>query len=490
MEEVDNFLNDHFRATSVLYTPPFVIINYDPDVTGPGWLPTTVGGLLPICRDDNNTNFKSHLGKIGCGKETYVDYRSWGKICRVEGPTASQLAELAGEFFSDCEALSFYDGTLIVELPLSTNEEFERKLMHLPSEYNGFPFLVEWHNGPLFANELRKRVITPNPSGYITKKDNQGITSKELKRQHNTDYLALENKIYPRVILTSLTDKGEADSHVSAGIIVRKGEEVRLTGSFHNWQDQYNKKPNLLGKDTPEAIAWYGATQGTPGTPIGYVRERIGLTDIVLIKMDGGIDFNNNFMEFEATAKKILPSVDIKRNDLFFMDGFTRGKQQLLARGRRVTFKTKVIQMPDGSNRPQKFQPQKHLDFEQGIYASTTPTMVRSDQPRLRARCCGSVLVRALKAGDRGPRKQTLMVGEVAKIFHWADGGDPDNAGYYLCTADSFDDLAKEGWSVWRDYEADDENQLEAGKEGQEKEAEAGTSSEEEESPRKRRRVA
>ncbi|KAK4227818.1 hypothetical protein QBC38DRAFT_184103 [Podospora fimiseda] len=182
--------------------------------------------------------------------------------------------------------------------------------------------------------------------------------------------------------------------------------------------------------------------------------------------------------------------MDIKRNDLFFMNGWP-----FVNWGSNSCWYVAAVQIPDGSNKSQR-----HIGFEQGIYTSTAPTVMQSDQPRIQvtAKCCGSVLVRALKAEDQCEAnredfvKQTLMLGEVAGIFHSTEGSDPDNVGYYLCAADGFDDLVKDGWSVWRDDEADDdENQLEAGKEDQKKEAEAeaGTSSEEEEPAKKRRRA-
>ena len=69
-------------------------------------------------------------------------------------------------------------------------------------------------------------------------------------------------------------------SSVTASVLIEKGEERRLTYSFHNWENQYEKYKDTFSQANANAQQNFKVVQGDPSTAVGFVRERISNTDI------------------------------------------------------------------------------------------------------------------------------------------------------------------------------------------------------------------
>ncbi|KAK0701465.1 hypothetical protein B0T21DRAFT_417174 [Apiosordaria backusii] len=476
---VEAYLRDKFGVYAIGHFDPFLVLAFESVIAGPGKLPHTIGGFVPVWDPDGDAFFWPIIADDGGGETQRLDAASYDHMDRIQGPTKEQVAELANTLFFDmeAEAITFYAGTLIIELPKIDQATYEEKLIKLPRFYECFPWHVQWHNGPLVSGEgplvsgegplvsgegplvsgeARAREKKPDPTQLITVKNDDGEEYLRCKEEDDTDYIATDGKFYPGALVSSLDKKGQAYGHVSAGVLVRKGTERRLTASYHNWEDHCEKKPELFGMDCPEAQQFFRAAQGDPGTRFGYLHERIGKSDIGLVKMDVGVIFENKFMEFDASAKTFLEGKKIKLNDKFVIDSYPTGKQYLTAVGFRNILGGRRRGRHSEFHKSQKADPSKlpsddvaYVTLEQGMYA--TDTIKMGKEPHMRARACGAVLVRCgIAAEPKTPETTILARGEVAGMLHYADiiPAYETSAKKLICYADSFDPLINEGWTI------------------------------------------
>ncbi|KAK4165651.1 hypothetical protein QBC43DRAFT_287823 [Cladorrhinum sp. PSN259] len=154
---MENHLIKTFGVDGIFYSEPFIILSYDPKIAGPGELPLSVGGLIPIWRPDvyGNADFWPWLGCFGQGEGVTLEGDRWHSIDIMQGPTFEQLRELADELFTECEALTFHTKTLVVELPRMSEDDFIKRLQTLPEYIRGLPFVTQYHNGPVVGRETR-----------------------------------------------------------------------------------------------------------------------------------------------------------------------------------------------------------------------------------------------------------------------------------------------------------------------------------------------
>ena len=239
---------------------------------------------------------------------------------------------------------------------------------------------------------------------------------------------------FPGTMLSS-----NAGNSVSAGILVRKGNQNCLTVAFHCWSEEYKHFAAKLGDS-----AYFQVTQGSlnDGTNVGYVAERVGATDIGLCKLLPDMSFENRFLEMDITAKKLLRSDDIKFGDLFQIDSFVVGLQQLECLGKRIR--------AEGGREKQLIGKQEYLPepgvygaVVQGIYATSAPEI--SGKPQIREGVCGSALVRATRANEK---ENVLSNGEIGGFMHWSDLRVKSQASTLLCFCDALDELVDAGWHV------------------------------------------
>lgn len=88
-----------------------------------------------------------------------------------------------------------------------------------------------------------------------------------------------------------------------------------------------------------------------------------------------------------------------------------------------------------------------YIELRQGIYATNEPKI--PTQPKVREGACGAVLIRCRqRSNPLRALDSVLKDGEVAGFMHFADLQSKGNLDNLLCYADSFDELASEGWGV------------------------------------------
>jgi hypothetical protein len=163
------------------------------------------------------------------------------------------------------------------------------------------------------------------------------------------------------------------------------------------------------------------------------------------------IEFRNEFMEIDARPKKFLPLEKLQIGDHFMIDSFVTGKQRLACVGVRLLMERRER----ARGHPHLIGPESllppdenlYIALRQGIYATNEPMIPK--QPKIREGVCGAVLVRC-HAKDEISRtlKSVLQDGEVAGFMHFADLRSKWDMSTLLCFADSFSELASEGWTV------------------------------------------
>jgi hypothetical protein len=371
--------------------------------------------------------------------------------------------------FPDALAVSYINFQLFVELEEVDLDEHIKRLEFLPQEIADCEVALRYHNGSLNGREL-KRLKEPNPTMLDGDYD-------------DTDYVKDHGCFYPGAMLSS-----KNNSLISAGIQVQKEDDVRLTVAIHCWDNQLNSGVTLGHED-------YNIKQGdwAEGTVVGTVTERIGTTDIGLARIHK--PFTNRFLDLNGSATRLVHSNEItKINDVFWIDSFVTGPQQLSSNGIRV------LKAGGGSNglfgpKNQLPEPGKYIELFQGIYATSTPEI--NTFPKIREGVCGAAVLRsrpklegkkqeksrtpsAAPLADQSappslstPKKETPsnespsmssskksatprkiqitgeeITGEVAGFMHWADVQSVYNGGRLLCFVDVVNGLIEDGWKL------------------------------------------
>lgn len=254
--------------------------------------------------------------------------------------------------------------------------------------------------------------------------------------------------------------KGNIEFSATAGILLERNGQQCLTCSWHLWEKLAAKHAATLGSDHP--LSKVTVYQSDTLTPVGTVTERIGQTDIALIKLHDGVNFRNESLGTGFVPRCLALGSDIKYLDNFEIDSFTTGKQKLGLVGVRV----KVAREP-GSEHPDIMAPANsddrlpvpgvYIHASQGIRGMDEPEI--TSKPFIRDSAGGSVLVRShrlVEDPDNGSRrkkvegpKATLPRGEVFGMMHLADI--TNRLAYitqYLIYVDSFTPLIQMGWTV------------------------------------------
>ncbi|KIL86385.1 hypothetical protein FAVG1_10214 [Fusarium avenaceum] len=441
-QSLHKHLLETFNATEILESFPFLIIGCKGGPPDEDKRPFSVAGAIAIWRDAEDFNFMPIVGDLGYGDPIEVEDHILDQIVDLQVPSDNIILHLAN-LWPDCEAVCVLWTMFVVELPLVSKEKHYERLHNLPCSIDACPLMLRFHNGPL-PNTERKitREVKPNPKTY----------GKEICDE--TDYVKLRNKFYPGTMIGSADKHGSLYSMVTAGILVEKDGERRLTCSYHCWEDHCKKYPERFGKADTEAMNTFKVLQGNPGSAVGFVRERLGETDIALAQLHDGIVFENEFMETEMAPKKFLKSVDHNIGDLFTFDSFAVGKQTVSCLGRRFTIGWKgsgphphLVQSGGGP-----VDRVMYIAFQQGAFVTNSPEI--TGKPQIRDRVCGSVLLRCSDKSRGNKRrltqKTTMEEGEIGGMLHLADlqFKNSDQIDNYILYADSFDPLIDAGWNV------------------------------------------
>ncbi|KAK3363833.1 hypothetical protein B0T25DRAFT_528550 [Lasiosphaeria hispida] len=434
-----DYLAREFNAVHLHIAGIWAVVGCKPDLPK-GRLPESIGGFIAIWRPINDSYFMPAIGEFGLGEEDmevepgFLDGFERGRI-----PTNDAILRLA-HLFPDCKAITFVMDCVIIEFPCMDDNSFCERLRACPEAIERAPFVLAYNNGPLPNTPRHRRAINPEPQ---VQEDDRVVD--------DTDYVAKDGMFYPGSMISSSKKAGGNYGCVTAGILLRKGTETRLTCSWHCWEDHDAAYPGLFGQDTDEAKRVFRIIQGEAGTEVGRVVTRVGCTDIALASLHGGIRFENRFLNIPTLAKCLVHSSAIQLNDSFVIDGHTTGAQTLRSLGARWQLekhnKSEVI--PPNDNYSLLPDPNViYIAAKQGVCGTSDPVL--TTRPFIRSSACGSVLVRCRKGQGNLTRKEVLECGEVCGMFHYADLT-PKNrtaASDYLIYVDAFDPLIEDGWSV------------------------------------------
>jgi hypothetical protein len=321
-------------------------------------------------------------------------------------PKAETLFDIVTRYFHGAMAISLICSTLIVEFPEVDFESWGNKLAELPHGFKNSSVALNYSNGPLTNAEFG-RLKKPDPTYWAN------------LQEDDSDYVQSQGCFYPGTMLSA-----DSGNQISAGILVEKDGEIRLTVAFHCWADEYAATPDKLGN--PDH---FSVKQGN--TRVGYVAERVGETDIGLAKLDDGIVFSNRFLDIDTSAKTLLLLEDISQGDTVLIDSFVTGRQALRCVGTRIV-KGKVKDLPGEDY---------YLQLHQGVWATNAPEI--RGTTKIRAGVCGTAVVRNKAKGAT----KSLDRGEICGFMHWSDlQTNYAENGELFCFADALDEMVNRGW--------------------------------------------
>ncbi|KAK1762517.1 hypothetical protein QBC33DRAFT_601374 [Phialemonium atrogriseum] len=438
------YLTLHYNVIIFHYCEPFLLLGCEGELPSKDKLPFSIAGMIAIWRIDDNMKFRPLIGWHAEGEECLkIDPGMLDKMVEHEIPPNEVFLYLADHIFHDCIAISIIWETMVVELPLTEWNDFVRRLQVLPEGIEGAPFLLQYHNGPLPNTERCRSATTPTPKAL------------ESDVADETDYVKADGRFYPGTMINSTDRAGTMYSSGTAGVLVEKDGEQRLTCSYHNWEDHDQKYPGRFGQDDDEARRTFEVVQGNPGTPVGFAERRMGDTDIALAKLNDGVVFENNFMEMAFPAKTLVPSKEQSIGDSYLIDSFTTGKQRLLGCGARITIRRRPgmphYDLSCRSGTEAKLPPSHvaYIWLKQGAALTNKPVMILN--PYFRDGASGAVLLRCGYGESRQISSRTVMErGEICGMMYFADiqAKHANQADRYVIYTDAFDPLIEEGWSI------------------------------------------
>ncbi len=432
------YLAEHFGAVAIEISLPFLIIECAPNLPPESERPFSVAGAISIWAKPGDFKLSfSLIGERGRGPRLTLSEKLATDLHQMESPDPETLLALARAHFEDAIAISYLWDRVLVELPTQSNKQFLDCLGNLPDAFTNAAVNLDFHNGPLPFTE-RKRLVKPDAA------DLEGPSTVA----DTSDYVKHCGAFYPGSMIRAVDSDGRDIGSVSAGILVEKGLMRKLTVSYHCWEPLVTRNPEKFGTADTEFCK---ILQGVPGTNVGFVHERIRNTDIALAKLLPSVQFHNAFMEIEAQVKRLLPSSEISIGDEFLIDSFVTGKRRLRCLGSRFRLECKANARRHPSLKgPEDLLPPDdniYISLRQGIYASNENNI--PGNPKIRAGVCGAALLRCFQYSNRQRDTDSVLKdGEIAGIMHFADLQSKGQLDTFLCYADSFDDLAAEGWKV------------------------------------------
>ncbi|KAI1372472.1 hypothetical protein F4677DRAFT_463290 [Hypoxylon crocopeplum] len=397
LKAFQDYLVDNFGCCYIEWSGPFLILGFESHIPAEDQRPFSIAGAITFWLPAKGpgyggSSFNSCLGEMGGQEdieidEDIVDLIEWCKM-----PLDDVILYLADNVFLDCEAVSVFWNTLIVELPKTSTEDYLTRLKSFPMGISGARCILEFHNGPLPNTPRRSRATKPNPT--------------DLKR-----------------LVADETDYVLAD-----GVLIERRENRRLTCSWHNWEGLDKKYPGRFGQTDVETQRLYqvnqGVVEGKPGTRVGFVCERLGDTNIALAQLDNGIKFEKGFMELNASEKVLIASKDLNYRDRYIMDSFVTGKQMLQGLGRRNLLE-----------RPRRSVAHPDIFVSRGRYDALPSDNVS--------------YIKCRQDDRKTPVAEVLKRGEICGMFHYADlQAKHASVAQYIIYADSFDPLIEDGCTI------------------------------------------
>ena len=371
MEKLLDFLEKKYNVDDVQFSGPFLILRSD-EIPPQDMRPFTIGGCLAVWLTRTQPMPRElQLGSRGLAAKCRLNEDEASDMKPYHLPSSLILRSVWDRLFPDAEAITFLTTGLIIEMPATDRDSFLEKLHSLPSRFENSGVTLDYHNGLLVADELKRRK-EPQPRVLDGECD-------------DTDYVKAEKCFFPGSML-----KSGSGAMVSAGVVIQKAQVFRVTAAFRCWSDEYDGNEDKLGDE-----GFMTVRQG-----VGNIQERIGKTDIGLVKLQKNIKFNNRFLGIDTTPKAFIPISKVNYKDEFVIDGFTTSVQRLTCFGTRVRkCDARTEDLYQASSNVELPSTGRYVLLNQGIYATGCPEI--KGTPRIREGVCGSALLRVDNAkGD------------------------------------------------------------------------------------------
>lgn len=420
------YLKKHYTVQEIQHSGPFLILECDkvPELHA---RPFTVAGCVAVWLSEE----EPYPPELGLGDLSQSDEELQLPESILQDLKVYRLPEpetllAVSKSFPSATHITFLNTRLIIELPESDKHDYHEAIDKLPGGLANSGITLGYHNGELEPRATMKRVKTPKPQTLEGHFD-------------DTNYVQTQGFFSPGAMLSS------NEGSVSAGILVEKDSQHRLTVPFHCWQHEFSAYPDKLGDP-----AHFQVTQGSPasGTKIGFVSSRIGTSDIGLCTLKPSILFSNQFMDITTEAQTLLPSREISMNDEFMIDGFVTGRQKLKSLGRRVRIAGERDFHTPGAKADTTLPPAgPHISLIQNIHATSTPII--NSAPYIREGIRGSALIRSSKSGTGN----VVARGGIAGFMQCSDLLRPQALGAgknLLCFVEALDEMIANGWEVSR----------------------------------------
>lgn len=206
----------------------FLVLWCRDSVPEPNARPFTVAGCIAVWKiQDENVPSEILPKDLGQGENIAIESELAADLEFYKLPRNDTLRGLT-RYFPTAEFISYLNTGIVVELPLLSIPEHCKRLENLPREFEHASASLQYHNGPMAKNELKRR---KNPElNYL-----EGAFD-------DSDYVKAQGCFYPGAMISS-----QSGDSVSAGILVEKAGEVRLTVAFHCWDEESKNDGKPLG---------------------------------------------------------------------------------------------------------------------------------------------------------------------------------------------------------------------------------------------------
>ncbi|RDL42523.1 uncharacterized protein BP5553_02502 [Venustampulla echinocandica] len=187
-------------------------------------------------------------------------------------------------------------------------------------------------------------------------------------------------------------------------------------------------------------------------THVGHISSRIEDTDIGLATLNDNVELRNRFLHLPGGPSKLLYSDTVRSDDYYMIDSLTTGRQGtlLLCKGKRA-----IEREQNGTSQV----------VVQLIFAASDPLAYT---PNIRARCCGSALIRLVPKAGRGKKSATnervtpckqstpntpglvelANDGEIGGFISCCELQEKTDKPLLICYAETTDSLIDAGWEV------------------------------------------
>ncbi|EEP79739.1 predicted protein [Uncinocarpus reesii 1704] len=223
------YLQDNYGVEDMWVMPPCIILRC-PKRPDPSEKPFAIAGCLAfwLGMEDDIPSIRPGFsgGETETSEWLKIDQNLASDLKPFKLLQPETLSALLVQYFPTAQAISFIADTVIVEYAETDDDSWNEKLKSLPSDFMNTSVQLHFTNG-LLANAEWKGKITSKPAVL------KDMVSDDF------DYVAEMGGFYPGAMLCSNNDDA-----ITAGILVEKGGEVRLTVAFQCWEEEYRNHPD------------------------------------------------------------------------------------------------------------------------------------------------------------------------------------------------------------------------------------------------------